>query len=801
MRLGGESGSAISAGGQVLDAENDIDPDAVSASVCLDGLHLRDSGEKDAEICTVSSADVQCEEDSTANKLERFASHSSEDAWVRRSVALFGDAFEKIFIPGLSTKIGKKSSAQVKSVLESARNRRKPYTVYFINVTMKSGASWTLEKRFSEFHKFHKRNKKQHAKFMTRLLKSGIAFPTWMNVGSNLNSVLVERRRERLELYLQAMLHPDTTKLGRRKSSSSSSRRRSSDDGSSSGAADGESSNPLAHVLGGIEHLKSLADFLEVSYRSKHASEWARKRASFKDLHPASEAGDLFQDPRPGRSLSVVKRQRIQSRAKEFRDKIVKLVDEDGQSSEEIFSGIDSEKVMQMTGWTHSERLVLEIDQHIEVHAKSIRRFLVSHSWEGADVLKRLKTENGVPIAIVGWGGADGSVKLPAPSDFPIKIEDSEAGRPSSAKHARNSSSPTHSSFARHERAQTATATMSAATSSPKSRSFRVRSLRASAKNKVGSIVKTARQRTASLRSYIKKKSISSPSRSKQHAKVPKKVDYELTMRRARHFVCQIANKVLEESASGIMTATGISSKDIVENLVYHTVERIIMPPLRDQHLFCAMSHGKGLGLDYKVVVQIAELQSRFSKIPPSLFGATTLDPTGKDRYSGWGEAIQVLDEVERIELPTLQIKQVLECVKTITRMLTDYAKASAGNNKTVVVGADDMLPVFIFVIANSAMRRPHTSLIHMQLLGSPKLLNTSAKYWLTAYESALYFISDLDLLELQPAKTTAHSRSADSADAVPSSDRELSKDSVNSGVYVDGLILDSIDDSEGDDE
>ena len=87
--------------------------------------------------------------------------------------------------------------------------------------------------------------------------------------------------------------------------------------------------------------------------------------------------------------------------------------------------------------------------------------------------------------------------------------------------------------------------------------------------------------------------------------------------------------------------------------------------------------------------------------------------------------------------------------------MLTDFGKSS-DSEKRVVVGADDMLPVFVFVIANSAMRHPHTSLIHMRRLGSPKLLNTSAKYWLTAYESALYFISDLDLVELQSGASSS---------------------------------------------
>ena len=287
---------------------------------------------------------------------------------------------------------------------------------------------------------------------------------------------------------------------------------------------------------------------------------------------------------------------------------------EDGAS---VFSGVNDSKLQKMTGWTHSERLVLEIDQHIEVHAKWIRKFLVSQSWEGVKVLTKLKSENGVPTSILAL--SKGEVRLPSPTEFSSETEPD--ARPKSCAISTSSTPPSSA----HERVNSAPTVRDRTRASTFGGGRKKRiSFRSSARfRRVGSLIHTARKRTATLTSMIRSKS-GGRGHGSGSKKMPKNVDYEQTMVRARQFVCQLSNKLLGQSATGMMAATGISSRDLIEDLVYHTVERIIMPPLRDQLLFCAMCHGEGLGLDYKVVVQIAELQSRFSKIPPLSLAPST---------------------------------------------------------------------------------------------------------------------------------------------------------------------------------
>mmetsp|Transcript_13540 Transcript_13540/g.16810 ORF Transcript_13540/g.16810 Transcript_13540/m.16810 type:complete len:86 (-) Transcript_13540:831-1088(-) len=60
-------------------------------------------------------------------------------------------------------------------------------------------------------------------------------------------------------------------------------------------------------------------------------------------------------------------------------------------------------------------------------------------------------------------------------------------------------------------------------------------------------------------------------------------------------------------------------------------------------------------------------------------------------------------------------------------------------------VGADDFLPVLIYVTANSNLKSPFTTLTYMAKLASEAILESEVKYWLTTFESAIYFVSEVD--------------------------------------------------------
>ncbi|GBG24883.1 Ras and Rab interactor 2 [Hondaea fermentalgiana] len=60
-------------------------------------------------------------------------------------------------------------------------------------------------------------------------------------------------------------------------------------------------------------------------------------------------------------------------------------------------------------------------------------------------------------------------------------------------------------------------------------------------------------------------------------------------------------------------------------------------------------------------------------------------------------------------------------------------------------VGADDFVPIFIYVIACSNLRQPWTLHKFMSTLASDSLLSTEAKYWLTVLESGLFFLANAE--------------------------------------------------------
>ncbi len=60
------------------------------------------------------------------------------------------------------------------------------------------------------------------------------------------------------------------------------------------------------------------------------------------------------------------------------------------------------------------------------------------------------------------------------------------------------------------------------------------------------------------------------------------------------------------------------------------------------------------------------------------------------------------------------------------------------------VIGADDFLPVFIYILTLSTLHRPATCLTYIQYLTPQQDLSGELAYYVTTFESALYFISEI---------------------------------------------------------
>lgn len=80
------------------------------------------------------------------------------------------------------------------------KTKTKNYYIYEINIRSKNGdESWTVFKRYRDFHTLHKQLKKQHLQIKV------LDFPPKKKLG-NLDFDFVEERRQRLQVYIRHVL-------------------------------------------------------------------------------------------------------------------------------------------------------------------------------------------------------------------------------------------------------------------------------------------------------------------------------------------------------------------------------------------------------------------------------------------------------------------------------------------------------------------------------------------------------------------------------------------------------------------
>lgn len=111
--------------------------------------------------------------------------------------------------------------------------------------------------------------------------------------------------------------------------------------------------------------------------------------------------------------------------------------------------------------------------------------------------------------------------------------------------------------------------------------------------------------------------------------------------------------------------------------------------------------------------------------------------------------------------------------------------------SQQVFLGADDLVPIFLFVFCQSSLRHPVRHREMMWALCHPDQLHGEAGYYLTVYESAIEFVSqesiEQDCFLGATRRDEAHSIAA-AASARPSQ-RQTSNEYVSFYSFVSGLF------------
>eukprot|EP00003_Mantamonas_plastica_P011727 TRINITY_DN2155_c0_g1_i3.p1 TRINITY_DN2155_c0_g1~~TRINITY_DN2155_c0_g1_i3.p1 ORF type:complete len:568 (+),score=195.37 TRINITY_DN2155_c0_g1_i3:1286-2989(+) len=106
---------------------------------------------------------------------------------------------------------------------------------------------------------------------------------------------------------------------------------------------------------------------------------------------------------------------------------------------------------------------------------------------------------------------------------------------------------------------------------------------------------------------------------------------------------------------------------------------------------------------------------------------------------SNWASAIYELGDINNHALPNDKIHTIVSASKAI------YDLASLESESGyAILGADDFLPIFIYVLVNSDIERPELTSEYMMHLCDPNTLQGECGYYLTTFMSALHFIKSL---------------------------------------------------------
>lgn len=109
----------------------------------------------------------------------------------------------------------------------------------------------------------------------------------------------------------------------------------------------------------------------------------------------------------------------------------------------------------------------------------------------------------------------------------------------------------------------------------------------------------------------------------------------------------------------------------------------------------------------------------------------------------GWRSASFALSSIEHNLTPTYQLQVLSRAVKAIYNEFKHAVLPRLGEGKVgnVFLGADDLVPIFLYVFSKSNLRHPVRNRDLMWALCHPDQLHGEGGYYLTIYESAIDFV------------------------------------------------------------
>jgi len=191
---------------------------------------------------------------------------------------------------------------------------------------------------------------------------------------------------------------------------------------------------------------------------------------------------------------------------------------------------------------------------------------------------------------------------------------------------------------------------------------------------------------------------------------------------------------------------TNVSSPD--ENLVYR--EALYRESIREQieiHLYVPLRSTvsrllvHGWRYDDKIFAYKVQALRRESQ---SFFKISLKNQSP----SAWASVVHILSSgVGRSTLPCNKLKAIVNASKEIGRLSSQEHPGSSGK-KSIPLGADDFLPIFIYCVINANIDRPCALCALLRNLCDETQQIGEVGYYLSTFEATIVYIHELDLTE-----------------------------------------------------
>jgi hypothetical protein len=131
---------------------------------------------------------------------------------------------------------------------------------------------------------------------------------------------------------------------------------------------------------------------------------------------------------------------------------------------------------------------------------------------------------------------------------------------------------------------------------------------------------------------------------------------------------------------------------------------------------------------------------------------------------AGWSSAIFELAGIERNPTQSMRLQALVYAAKAIysefkceVLPLLCARKGDAMSSTDAMLGADDFLPIFIFVVCQAHLKHPHLNKDMLWILCHPDQLRGESGYYLTMYESAIEFIDSVEVPQELLSQVVVH--------------------------------------------